>query len=234
VAKKTELEQQIAELEKLRAKGVVTEDEYSARRAAIMAAAPTMAPAKGGGAGRGIMKWGFFGCVGIFAALGILVIVVIVAIAAAVGGSADSTKDSGGDVHVSLAAGSSGEISAQGNGSKKSKVTIVQVTDNATSTNQLSKPAAGKKYWAMQVTVEDTGSKEVTSLDWKLRDSKDIETGRTFVAGVGDNLEVAYTLTPGGKTTGWVVFEIDADSQPKWVRADPNVFLKNDLYFDAK
>jgi hypothetical protein len=81
--------------------------------------------------------------------------------------------------------------------------------------------------------VQNVGSQEVNALDWLMRDSKDNEIRRTFVSGIGQNLEGAYTLTPGGKTSGWVVFEVDADASPKWIRADPNSFLKNDLYFDA-
>ncbi len=133
-----------------------------------------------------------------------------------------------------LAVGASGEIAPAGNDNKRSRVTILQIVDNAVSSNRFEQPQQGKKFWAVQVEHQNVGTAEVTSLDWKLRDSKDNELDRKFVSGVGEMLDVAYSLTPGGKRTGWVVFEIDADAQPRWLRADPNPFLRNDLYFDAQ
>lgn len=231
MSRKTPLEQQLEDLDKLKQKGVVNDDEYQARRSAIIAAAPAT-PGKKGHRGGGIFKWGAFGCLGMLAAVGALIVVIVVIVAVAANNAADKTKDSGGDVHVALAEGASGVISPEGNGSKKSQVRILKIVDNAEA--NLADPSAGKKYWAVQVEVQDVGTKEVTSLDWKLRDSTDAETDRTFFSGIGENLDIAYNLTPGGKTTGWVVFAIDTDAQPKWLRADPNPFLADDLYFDAR
>lgn len=231
MARKTAFEQQLEELEKLRKKETINNDEYQARRSAIIAAAPATDDKKGRRGG-GIFKWGMFGCLGMLGAIGGLVVVIVVIIAIAANNAADKTKDSGGDVHVALAEGASGVISPDGNGSKKSQVKVLKIVDNAEA--NLAAPPAGKKYWAVQVEVQDVGTKEVTSLDWKLRDSTDAESDRTFFSGIGENLDVAYNLTPGGKTTGWVVFAIDKDAQPKWLRADPNPFLADDLYFDAR
>jgi hypothetical protein len=229
---KSELEKKLGELEGLKARGVVTDEEYESRRAAILS--DTSSAEAKGKRGGGIFKWGMMGCFGILAGLGVLVVVIIVIIAAAANSAADKEDDFGGDVHVALAEGASGVIAPDGNGSKKTKVTILRVADGAQSGNQFMQPADGKKYWAVEVEVENVGSREVTSLDWKLRDSTDTESDRTFFSGLGENLEVAYSLTPGGKQRGWVVFEIAADATPKWLRADPNVFLAHDLYFDAQ
>lgn len=203
------------------------------------ATTPTGQPvvAKKGGFGR----FATIGCGGL---LGLVVLIVIIVAASSSSGddrkgatSSGATAQPGtnkGDVHVPLAAGSTGEIAAEGNANKKSRVTIVAINDNARSTNQFSQPPAGKKYYAVQVTVENAGTAEVSSLDWKLRDSKDNELDdKIAVAGLGEMLDPVYTLTPGGKKSGLIVFEIDADAAPKWLRADPNPFLKNDLYFDA-
>lgn len=200
------------------------------------------APARrGGGVGRAL-KWG---CGGVVA----LVVLVGVVMAVASGGKKEGGASAGpaspssagaavgtnrGDVHVPLAVGSSGEIAPAGNADKRSRVTILQIVDNAVSSNRFERPGEGKKYWAVQVEHQNVGTAEVTSLDWKLRDSKDNEVDRKFVSGLGEMLDVAYSLTPGGKRTGWVVFEIDTDAQPRWLRADPNPFLRNDLYFDAQ
>jgi hypothetical protein len=235
MAKKSMTEELLDELDKLVEKGRITPEEYQSRRAAILAnpAAPAAPEKKGGG---GIFKWGFLGCLGIFAAIGILGVLFIVIIAAALSGAADDEDDSGGDVRVALSNGASGEIAAEGNGSKRSKVTILQFVDNVQSTNQFVQPAEGKQWVGFEVVVENVGSKQVGSLDWTLRDSKDQEHNREYVVGAtGSHVDVVYSdLTPGGKKQGWVYFEIDADATVKWLRADPNPFLAYDLYFDGQ
>ena len=235
MAKQSELEKRLQEASDLHAKGVLNDEEYATRRTAIMSS-PTSAVATKKG-GFPIFK---VGC------LGIIVLVVIVVIAAAASSGGDDKKASvtnltpgavgtnKGDVHITFAANTFGMIAAEGNDNRKSKVTILQSSDNVASSNQFSKPAAGKKWWGMEVEVENVGTAEVTSLFWKLRDSKDGEHDQAFVAGGGQGLDPLFNLTPGGKTKGWVYFEIDIDSSPKWIRADPNPFLKNDLYFDVK
>jgi hypothetical protein len=212
--------------------------------AALGGAAPTTPGAsarRGGGIGTAL-KWGCGGAVA-------LVVLLVVAMAVAGGGkkeggpSAGSASPAGsgaaagtnpGDVHVPLAVGASGEIAPEGNANKRSRVTILQIVDNAVSSNRFEQPQQGKKYWAVQVEHQNVGTAEVNSLVWKLRDSKDNEVDPKLVVGLGEMLDVVYSLTPGGKRTGWVVFEIDADAQPRWLRADPNPFLRNDLYFDAQ
>lgn len=223
---KTSIERQLKELSDLHRKGVLSDDEYAMRRAAIMTSTAEPDRAKRGGP----LKWGFMGCLGIIGALVAVVVVVVVIVAVSTGGGSSSGT---ADVHVALAKGNSGAIAPEGNSGKKSKVTILDIKDPATSTNEFEHPAAGKKYLAIDVEVENVGTHEVSSLGWKLRDSKDQEHDQTFVTGVGADLEPIYNLTPGGKTQGWVVFEIDSDASVKWIRADPDPFLSDDLYFDA-
>lgn len=234
MAKKSATEQLLDELDRLSASGRINPDEYQARRTAILSG--SVQPVAGEKKGGGIFKWGVFGCLGIFAALGLLVVVVIVAIGAAVGNSTDDAEDSGGDVRLALREGASGDIAPEGNGSKKSRVTVLQVVDNVQSTNQFITPAEGKKWVGFEVVIENVGSKQVSSLDWTLRDSKDLEHEREYVvAAQGSNVDVIYSdLTPGGKKQGWVYFELDADATVRWLRADPNPFLAHDLYFDAQ
>ena len=230
----SELEKQLKELEKSQKKGILTEEEYQQRRAALIASG---APAKSGGGKGGPFKWGFLGCLGMIGA--IVVFGVIIVVLASAGGGSDDDEQSATpeerDVRVPLAVDSSGTIFPDGSSGDKSQVTIVQIVDGAESTNQFLQPSEGKKYYAIEVVVENVGTSEVSSLDWKMRDSNDNELPRAFVSGVGEELETFYSdLTPGGKKRGWVVFEIDEAATAKWIRADPNPFLKNDLYFDAQ
>jgi len=229
---KSPTEKLLDELDRLAAKGRISPEEYEARRNAIIAGNVAAPPEKKGG---GLFKWGFLGCLGILAAIGIFFVILIVAIGAALNDATDDTPDSGGDVRVSLAIGASGAIAPEGNGSKKSKVTILQVVDNVPSTNQFIQPAAGKKRIGLEVEVENVGTAQVTSLDWTLRDTTDQEHERTPWTGAeGSAIDIVYhDLTPGGKKRGWIYFEVDQAAGIKWLRADPNPFLANDLYFDA-
>src|SRR5690606_36846837 len=85
LAKKTVLEQQLQQLDRLRERGTLTDAEYEARRRAIIASAPSLVSVKEGGSGAGgIFKWGFFGCLGIVAAFfGVLIVLGIIIAAAA-------------------------------------------------------------------------------------------------------------------------------------------------------
>lgn len=241
MAKNRSLEDQLKEIDRLHQRGILTDEEHQARRAAVLSTTGT--PASEGGSGaKGFFKFGLIGCLGVigaFVALGIVVAI----IAAAAGGGDDGSPGgqagvvgtNKGDVHVALVAGSTGEIAPEGNGERRTRVIILQVVDNVESTNQFLQPADGKKWWGIEVEVQNVGTKEVTSLDWKLRTSDDFEHDRAVATGApGEELEFFYNLTPGAKQRGWVYFEIDAKATAKWVRADPNPFLKNDLYFDAE
>jgi hypothetical protein len=234
MAKKTDTERLLDDLDKLNASGRITVEEYNVRRSAILSGA-VAAPAEKSRGG-GIFKWGMFGCLGIFVVIGLLVIILIVAIGAALNDAADKAEDSGGDVRVALANGASGEIAPEANGSKRSRVTILRFVDNVQSNNQFLTPAEGKKWVGFEVVIENVGTAQVTSLGWTLRDSKSIEHERAYVVGAsGSQVDVVYSdLTPGGKKQGWVYFEIDADASVAWLRADPNPFLAHDLYFDAQ
>lgn len=229
---KSATEKLLDELDQLAAKGRISPEEYEARRSAIIAGNVAPPAEKKGG---GIFKWGLLGCLGILAAVGLFFVILIVGISAAINDAADDEPDSGGDVHVSLAPGASGVIAPKGNGSKKSKVTILQVVDNVPSANQFIQPEAGKKWVGFEVEVENVGTAQVTSLDWTLRDTTNQEHERTFWTGAeGPAIDIVYSdLSPGGKKRGWLYFEIDEGAGIRWLRADPNFLLPYDLYFDA-
>lgn len=239
---RSNLEKQLTDLDRLRSRGILTDDEYEARRAALIATpanVPT-SPRRGSFIG-GAFKLGFLGCLGITAA--VVAILVVIGILLAAAGSGDGDERTGGsgevgtnrgDVHVPLVVGSSGEIAPERNASKRSRVTILQIADNVTTGSTFVRPAAGHKWWGVEVVVENVGTSEVNAMSWKLRDSNDGEHDEAFVVGAGQALDRIYNLTPGGKVQGWVFFEIPNGAAPKWLRADPNLLLANDLYFDAR
>jgi hypothetical protein len=232
MAKGDDLEKRLQDVDRLRERGVITEEEHQARRAALMTSQPVIVQKKGGG----FFKIAGLGCGGLI----LLVVVIVVAVAATGGGDDDKSTagtpgTSSGDVHVPLAVGSKGVVAPERHRNKKMQVTILEITDAIVSTNQFTQPSAGKKFWGARVEIENVGTEEITNPQFRLRDSKDGEHEVSISGAIatGQGLQSFVSLTPGGKVAGYVVFEIDADASPKWLRADPNFLLKNDLYFDA-
>jgi hypothetical protein len=214
---------QLKELDRLRVGGIITEEEYVARRQAIIADVSTR---PGGGVGS-IFKWGAVGCLSIVGGLVALVVLIVVVIAIAAGGGGGSDDD----VRVSLAEGSSGTVeTALG---VKNKVTIDAITDPAVSTNQFEQPQAGYHYVTFALTIENVGERETTGVDVILRATDGTEYEQTFATGVGaTDLNTLQSLTSGGKTTAVVAFEVRDGTEFEWLKFDPNPFAKGDLYFE--
>lgn len=186
--------------------------------------------------------------IGCLALIGIIV-VIIIAVAASGGGSKKTPTAASGntvagsttptavtgsgdrDKHAALAVGSSGEVESVAD--RKAKVTINQIQDDAKSSNQFLQPAAGSRYYAMQVTIEATGTKTVSTGSWRVRTKDGFEFDQKFVTDVGGESLSFGDITSGGKRQGWVVFEIPAAAQVQWVRYDENVVVAGDLFFDA-
>src|SRR5665213_1178205 len=138
MAKKSNLAGQLEELDVLHKKGVLSDDDLATRRATLLTApsAPIIVTKKGG--------FPIFrvGCLGVVA---LVVVIIIVAVASSGGGkSSSSVAASGGgtpkagtnkgDVHAILAPNASGDIAAEGNSDKKTRVTILQIVDGVKST----------------------------------------------------------------------------------------------------
>ena len=135
MAKKTDLESRLEELDKLKSKGTITEDEYATRRAAVMteAPAPTVVVKKGG------FPFSRVGCLGI---IGVVVLVIIIAAVASSGGSSNNKTSSNGSVTPLTA--------------NQAQVGDLLLTVNAVDTNYTDKtfPAEDGTYY---VTVDITG-----------------------------------------------------------------------------
>lgn len=223
------LEKQLKDLERLKDKGTITDDEYQSRRSAIMS--DPNAGQQGSRRG-GIFKWGLLGCLGIFAVIGIIVVGAIALIAVALSGGSSSLSNLK-DTHAAFAQGGSGEVETAGD--VKNRVTIDGITDPVVSTNQFEQPQAGNHYITIALTIENVGERETTGMDVKLRTTDGTEYDQTFVSGVGaSDLNTYQNLTSGGKTTAIVAFEVQDGSTIQWLKFDPNPFANGDLYFDAQ
>ncbi len=220
------IDKQLKELERLKTKGVITEDEYQTRRSAIVSSG---ALDKKGSVAGGIFKWGAIGCLSIVGGFILLIVLIVVVISLAVKGSSSTLQDGHGD----FAQG--GTATAQTAGGVKVNVTINNITDPATSTNQFEQPKAGNRYLTVAVTIQNTGERQTSAGEATLRTTDGTEYQTTFVSGVGAaDLNFFQSLTSGGKTNGVVAFEIANGATVQWLKFDPNPFADGDVYFDKK
>jgi hypothetical protein len=135
-------------------------------------------------------------------------------------------------VHVALALGSVGEFAPDGSPERIVRVSILNLADRVQSEHLSSRPSPGNRWWGVEVEVQNIGSSEVSTPFWKLRDFNDGEYDEAFLPGE-PSLNPTQNLTPGGKTKGWIYFEIPNNVGVKWLRADSNMSVENHLYFDA-
>jgi hypothetical protein len=216
------VEDRLKELDQLRNRGLITAEEYQARRAAIIQEVGT-----GGGGGGSVFKWGAIGCLSIFGAGALLLIVAVVLIAVAVSGS----KGEFADTRVALAIGASGSVETAGE--VKTKVTVEEITEPATSTNPFDQPQVGNHYLTIAVTIENVGERETHGGDFKLRMKDGIEYNEIFATGFGRGGGAFQNLTSGGRTSAVLAFEVKDGSEIEWLKFDPSPLAKGDLYFDG-
>jgi hypothetical protein len=112
------------------------------------------------------------------------------------------------------------------------RVTLNQITDPWISDNQFVQPAAGKRYVAFDVTIENAGSSGTHSanlFNFKLSDAEDFAYEASFFGP-----EPSLTLTDlgsGQKTRGWIGFEVNANTPLSVLKYDPQIFSTSDIEF---
>lgn len=135
--------------------------------------------------------------------------------------------------------GASAVIVAGHNAAQRSTITMGEVIDGFTHpSNQFQVPAAGYRWWGIQVSVENTGATDNLSLRYKLRLEDHAEYDPHFIAGVPGMIEYTYNdLTPGGRKEGWLFFEIPVDARVDALRVDgrsgPQGQQPPAVYFEA-
>ena len=225
------LERDLRELDALRNRGVITPEEYEVRRAALMAAPPAP-PRPRGNVVLEVFKWGSVGCLVVIGVGFLVSVLLVIAIVAAISNSEDQTADSGADIRVTLSEGVSGEVSPEGQGRSRQRVTILEIADATETPNVFQAPRNGFRFWGARVRIENIGERQTRTIDWALRTTDGIEYDRLFAT--GDHQDLVYNdLSPGSAREGWVYFEIPVDAAIDWLRADPARLAAYDLYFDA-
>ncbi len=129
------------------------------------------------------------------------------------------TSDRDGGVYVLLKDGAAGDIMREGDRTRVLRVSLLTTVDEAEQRDPSLTPAPGKKLWAVEVKVVNVGTLDVVAPAWRLRDSSGKEHDLTPTGGLGENLGEDFSLPRTAIRTGWVVFEIDRDAEPEWLRA---------------
>src|SRR5262249_32745942 len=131
---------------------------------------------------------------------------------------------SGPDTHVALASGAAGVVHTAGDVAVQ--LTLESVADPAISSNRFETPGTGNRFVAYIIQIENVGTKEGGSGDWKLRTRDGFEYTRKYVTVSGVASNYVTNLTSGGKARTAVVFEIPEGAAVQWVKFDPNSFSK--------
>jgi hypothetical protein len=144
------------------------------------------------------------------------------------------------DVQVPLEAGSSGEVASMDpdpfsdtsslDPESKVKVTINEILDPAEIGGTIFSPEPGNRWYALNMTMEATGSAIANTGVWELVTTDGTEYTNIFV--LGDMPEITYgSIEPGATTEGLVVFEIPEDATVQWILMSPTVFVGGNLVF---
>jgi hypothetical protein len=165
--------------------------------------------------------------VGFLIALGITAVVVAALYFAGVIGHKESFKD----VHISYGAGASGAVKTAGD--LRMKATIDKIDDPAVNPNFFEPAGQGRHWLRYVVTLENIGQSESLGADFILRTTDGFEYKPQAASGLGAaDLKSLQRITPGGKVTINVAFQVPDKTTIQWLRFDPDVFAGGDLYFD--
>lgn len=105
---------------------------------------------------------------------------------------------------------------------KGSKYIVNEVRDPVVPTNQFSKPAAGMRWLAIDVTQEGTapGGDDYNPFYFSIQDDKAFVYQRGGLGGPEPRLS-SGKLAAGQKVRGWVTFEIPADAKVISIMTQP-------------
>lgn len=112
-------------------------------------------------------------------------------------------------------------------------VTVNGIADNVDSGNQFIVPAEGKRYLAVDVKVDysGTGSEYTSPLDFKLKDSDSYKYDSTYIEVKSPNLN-GDNLKSGDSLRGWITFEIPTTSKGLQLIYQPGFFSSSQAVVD--
>jgi hypothetical protein len=103
-------------------------------------------------------------------------------------------------------------------------VTVSPAERNWNSGNQFIAPASGNEFIKVQVTIQNNSKSEASynTFDWKLQDSKGVIKDVASAAYGVDGALSSGQLAPGGKVSGFLVFEASAGDTGLTLRYEPS------------
>lgn len=112
----------------------------------------------------------------------------------------------------------------------KVKVTINEVLDPAVIEGTIFSPEAGNRWFAIDITMEATGSGIANTGEWTLATTDGQQFTNSIV--LGSRPDITYgSIEPGASTEGVVVFEIPEDATVAWILMSPTIFVGENLVF---
>lgn len=193
-----------------------------------MAQSQAAVPASGAHSRGSFLRTALGAALGVLAVVGIIAIAVAVAFATGVFGTSAHYKD----VHAPYGVGASALVKTAG--SIQARATIDKIDDPATNINPF-EFAAGKHWLRYVVTIENVGKSESAGADFILRTTDGFEYKPQVAIGLGaGDLKGLQRLTPGGKVSMTIAFQVPDKTAVQWLRFDPNIFASGDLYFEKQ
>lgn len=155
-------------------------------------------------------------------------------------GAPTHSSDDFPDVQVPLEVGSSGTVGSMDpdpfsdtssrNENSTVTVTINEILDPAVIEGTLFGPEPGNRWWAVNITIEATGSEIANTGIWTLATTDANQYTNTVV--LGSTPDVTYgSLAAGASETGGIVFEIPEDAVVQWLLMSPTIFVGENLVF---
>lgn len=210
-------EERLRELQQLRSSEVITQGEYETRREAILDQLSTVeAPSK---RLNSLQR--------VYLILGIIALVAVVtwiafgalSLAFMVFGFTTSSASSLGGSISAYEAPMSADVA---NGDIAARLTFARIDDPAIPARGASVPE-GKRYIAIQTTLENVGHRELKAADLRLRTRDGNEYSPKIVPEVGAaDLEFLKNVPAGETRTGTIAFEVPQDATVQWLRYRSN------------
>lgn len=208
----------LREVERLRDEGLVTDVEYETRRSAVIEELTGGAPPLGTRA----FRWGLFGCLGVAAAVGVLVMGLIALGAILVfsydGGDVGDRPAEEPDVRMAFVEGSSAVVETLedvGN-----RVSIVRIVDPDVDGSRGRVAPSGYHLVSVEVKLERIGERRIIGVGGG-------DFGSSFTLRTSDAADREPSVI-----TAVLTFEAPDGSTTEWLRFNPNLFVGS-LYFDA-
>jgi hypothetical protein len=122
-----------------------------------------------------------------------------------------------------------GSTVAVSSGNDKANVTLNQVIDPATGSDQFTNPDAGKRFVGVGVTIVNTGSSTInddanSTVSVQGSDNQTYTADFSGISGCTNFNSGSYTLAPGASVTGCVTFQVPTGVSVSKVQFQPTGF----------